>query len=157
MKRLFPMLLLALAASFASFAWAGWAPPLAHDEAAEQRMLAITRNLRCLVCQDESLAASQASLARDLRAEVRTLIERGYTDQQVVDYLVARYGNYVRFRPPFDPETWALWLGPYVLLALGFGALGLTIRARLRRSETPLDAAEFARAQALLARNGELE
>ncbi len=154
MKRLFLMLLLALAASSA---WAGLAPPLAHDEAAEQRMLTITRNLRCLVCQDESLAASQASLARDLRAEVRTLIERGYTDQQVVDYLVARYGNYVRFRPPFDPETWALWLGPYVLLALGLGALALTIRARLRRSEAPLDAADMARAQALLARDGELE
>ena len=154
MKRLLLVLLLALAASSA---WAGLARPLAHDEAAEQRMLAITRNLRCLVCQDESLAASQAGLARDLRGEVLKLVERGYTDQQVVDYLVARYGNYVRFRPPFDAETWALWLGPYVLLAFGLGVLALTIRSRLRRRDTPLDAAELARAQALLSRNGELE
>ena len=154
MKRLLLVLLLALAASSA---WAGLARPLAHDEAAEQRMLAITRNLRCLVCQDESLAASQASLARDLRAEVRKLIERGYTDKQVVDYLVARYGNYVRFRPPFDAETWALWLGPFALLALGLGALAATIRRRLRRAEAPLDAAQLARAQALLAHHGELE
>ena len=154
MKRLLMLILLVVAASSA---WAGLARPLAHDEAAEQRMLAITRNLRCLVCQDESLAASQAGLARDLRAEVRKLIERGYTNQQVIDYLVARYGNYVRFRPPFDAETWALWLGPYLLLFVGLGALGLTIRGRRRRREAPLDAAELARAQALLARHGELE
>ena len=154
MKRLLALILL-VAASLP--AMAGEAQPLARNEAAEQRMIAVTKNLRCLVCQDESLAASQADLARDLRAEVRGLIARGYTNPQIVDYLVARYGNYVRYTPPFDAETWALWLGPFALLAAGLTALALIIRRRAQRADSPLDAAQLERARALLAQTGEHE
>ncbi len=152
MKRMLGTLLLLL---LALPAYAGLARPLAHNEAIEQRMIALTRNLRCLVCQNESLAASQADLARDLRGEVRGLLERGYTNQQVVAYLVARYGNYVRYRPPFDAETWALWLGPFALLALGLATLGLAIRRRQRQPDAPLDEAQREQALAMLAHSGE--
>lgn len=130
---------------------AGEAQPLARNEAVEQRMLALTRNLRCLVCQDESLAASQADLARDLRNEVRTMMENGRSNQQIVDYLVQRYGNYVRYRPPFDAETAVLWVGPFVLLMMGLGFLFVYVRRRNTQQDLPLDAAQIERARQLLA------
>ncbi|OIQ79465.1 cytochrome c-type biogenesis protein CcmH precursor [mine drainage metagenome] len=148
-------LILALAAALPTVA--GEAKPLATNEAAEQHMLALTRNLRCLVCQDESLAASQATLARDLRAQVLQMVERGESDKQITDYLVERYGNYVRFRPPFVAETWALWLGPFALLALGLAVLVMIIRRRAQSTDTPLDSAQLDRARALLAQNGDME
>ncbi len=154
MKTLIALILL-LTAAFPALA--GEARPLANNEAAEQHMLALTRNLRCLVCQDESLAASQATLAVDLRRQVLQMVERGESDKQITDYLVERYGNYVRFRPPFVAETWALWLGPFALLALGLVALVLIIRRRAGRTDTPLDSAQIERARALLAQNGDME
>ncbi len=153
--KLLLVLMLALAAALPALA--GEAAPLAANEAAEQHMLALTRNLRCLVCADESLAASQASLARDLRAQVLQMVERGETDQQIIDYLVARYGNYVRFRPPVDAETWALWFGPFALLALGLAVLVFNIRRRGSRVDPPLDEAQRERVRALLAQTGESE
>ncbi len=143
-------IMLALLAS--SPVMAAQARPLARDEAVEQRMIHITQDLRCLVCQNESLAASQAELARDLRNEVRGLIQRGYTDRQVVDYLVHRYGNYVRYRPPVDAETLPLWGGPFALLLVGLGALTWMVRSRARVVPAPLDPQAQARARALLAR-----
>ncbi len=160
MKRLL-VLMLWLAASLSALsalpARAGEAAPLVSNEAAEQHMLALTRNLRCLVCADESLAASQATLARDLRKQVLQMIERGETDQQIISYLVARYGDYVRFKPPVDAETWALWYGPFALLALGLAVLVFNIRRRAARVDAPLDAAQRERARALLAQTGDSE
>ena len=153
--KLLLVLMLALAAALPALA--GEAAPLAANEAAEQHMLALTRNLRCLVCADESLAASQASLARDLRAQVLQMVERGETDQQIISYLVARYGDYVRFKPPVDAETWALWYGPFALLALGLAVLVFNIRRRGSRVDPPLDEAQRERVRALLAQTGESE
>ncbi len=103
--------------------FAGEAAPLAGDEAVEKRMVAISEELRCLVCQNESLAASQADLANDLRREIRKMIAEGKTDQEILDFMVARYGDFVRYRPPVKPTTWVLWGGPFVLLVGGLGAL----------------------------------
>ena len=147
MRRLILSLLLALCAWGAA---AREAVPLAADAAVEERLLAIADELRCLVCQNESLAASRAELAQDLRREIRTLIKDGKTDPEILDFLVTRYGDFVRYRPPLNPSTWLHWLGPFVLLA---GALAALIRhvIRPRRAEITLSSADRARAAALLA------
>jgi len=92
------------------------ARPNADDPALEQRLLALTADLRCVVCQNESLAESRAPLAKDLRQEVRDLMRRGRTDREVVEYLTARYGDFVLYRPPFKPVTYLLWIGPALFL-----------------------------------------
>ena len=113
------------------------AQPLAQDPVVEKRLMSISENLRCLVCQNESLAGSRADLAEDLRREVRHLIAAGKSDQEVIDFLVARYGDYVLYDPPFKTTTLLLWVGPFV--ALGGGLLGLILflrrRSRLAASE----------------------
>lgn len=144
-----------LAAALLAGAGAGLAAdatPMAEDPAVEARMVAISEELRCLVCQNESLAASRAELAEDLRREVRKLIRDGKSDPEIRDYLVARYGDFVLYRPPVKPTTWLLWFGPFVLLA---GALVGLIAYLRRRSAgaapTTLSAADKAAAEALLA------
>jgi cytochrome c-type biogenesis protein CcmH len=108
------------------------ARPNADDPALEQRLLALTADLRCVVCQNESLAESRAPLAKDLRQEVRELMRKGRTDREVVKYLTTRYGDFVLYRPPFKPVTYLLWLGPVLFLGVGGIAWFLTIRRRLR-------------------------
>jgi len=108
------------------------ARPNADDPALEQRLLALTADLRCVVCQNESLAESRAPLAKDLRQEVRDLMRRGRTDREVVEYVTARYGDFVLYRPPFKPVTYLLWIGPALFLGVGGIAWFLTIRRRQR-------------------------
>ena len=142
-------LFLALQSALSSYA--GEAAPLAEDPVVEQRLIGISEELRCLVCQNESLAGSRADLAQDLRREIRTLIKAGKTDAEIMEFMVSRYGDFVRYRPPVKPITWALWFGPFLLL---IGALTLLVRM-VRRSQrsaaTPvLDPAQRAKAQSLL-------
>lgn len=99
----------------------------------EQRFLKLTKELRCLVCQNQSLADSKAGLADDLRKEVFRLLQQGASDQAIVDFLVQRYGEFVRYKPRIKPATYVLWYGPVTLLS--FGALGLFILIR-RRAKT---------------------
>lgn len=113
-------------------AFAAEAQPLAQDPVVEKRLNAISENLRCLVCQNESLAGSRADLAEDLRREVRYLIESGKSDQEVIDFLVSRYGDYVLYDPPFKSTTVLLWVGPFVLLAGGLIGLITFLRRRSR-------------------------
>ncbi|MCX8018044.1 MAG: cytochrome c-type biogenesis protein CcmH [Rhodocyclaceae bacterium] len=127
------------------------AAPLAADPQVEQRMVKITEELRCLVCQNESLAGSQADLAKDLRNEVRELIKSGKSDDEVKDFLVSRYGDFVLYRPQVKPSTYLLWAGPFILLALGIVALIRYLRRRDRAvADTPLSEEERQRAEALL-------
>ena len=124
------VVLLAFAA-FATFAaYAGEALPLAPDEATEQRLVAISSELRCLVCQNESLAGSHAELAVDLRREIRTLIRDGKSDAEILDFMVARYGDFVRYRPPFKTTTLLLWFAPALFLIGGIVALFVYLRRR---------------------------
>lgn len=127
------------------------AEPLADDPVVEQRLVNIAGELRCLVCQNESLAGSQADLAKDLRREVRGLIKEGKSDDEVKDFLVSRYGDFVLYRPQIKPETYLLWGGPFVLLAAGIAGLIRFLRRRERQlEETPLSETERQRAEALL-------
>jgi cytochrome c-type biogenesis protein CcmH len=136
---------------FAGAAMAKEAAPMAADAAIEKRMVAISEELRCLVCQNESLSGSHAELAQDLRREIRKMIGEGKTDQEILDFMVARYGDFVRYRPPVKPTTWLLWGGPFVLLAGGIGALIAFLRRRAKESAAPaLSEEERRRAAALL-------
>jgi cytochrome c-type biogenesis protein CcmH len=132
-------------------AWAGEAKDLAEDPVVEKRMVALAQNLRCLVCQNESLASSRADLAQDLRQEVREMIKKGLTDKQIIDYLVARYGDFVLYDPPVKSYTILLWFGPFALLLLGGGTLLYQLRKRRKvMAEPELSPEAEQRAAALL-------
>lgn len=144
-------LLLALVVLVATPAFAGEATPTAEDPAVENRLIAISEELRCLVCQNESLAGSRADLAQDLRREIRNLIKQGKTDAEIMDFMVGRYGDFVRYRPPVKPSTWLLWGGPFVLMLAGIAGLVLYLRRRGARVEDrPLSDEDRKRAEALL-------
>ena len=95
-------------------------------------MIGLAENLRCLVCQNESLASSHAELAEDLRREVREQMAKGKNDQEIIDYLVARYGDFVLYKPPVKSYTVLLWFGPFALLLIGAGMLVFQLRKRRR-------------------------
>ena len=122
------------------------------DPALEARARAISQQLRCVVCQNQSIDDSDAPLARDLRIIVREQLSAGKSDAQTMDYIVARYGNFVLLRPPFEPATWALWLTPLFVLLAGGGGVAVYLAGRRRGGgETPaLTAEEQARVEALL-------
>ena len=127
------------------------AVPMAEDPVVEQRLIIIAEELRCLVCQNESLAGSRADLAMDLRREVRTLIKAGKSDAEIKEFLVSRYGDFVLYRPPVKPTTWLLWFGPLLLLIGAIWLLISIIKRNQKQKNTPvLDAAQRAKAQALL-------
>lgn len=135
---------------FAKEAQPHMAQPLAADPVVEKRLLAITEELRCLVCQNETIAASRADLANDLRREIRVLITEGKTDEEILDFMVARYGEFVRYRPPVTPTTWLLWGGPFVLLIGGLTALVWFLRRRPAAAAPGLSEEQRRQAAALL-------
>lgn len=140
------LLLLAASASLSREA-----PLMADDPVVEQRLIAISEEMRCLVCQNESLAGSRADLALDLRRELRTLIRQGRSDAEIKDFMVSRYGDFVLYRPPLKPITWLLWLGPFVLMLAGVAALLVYLRRRRTGlAQEPLTEEDTRRAQALL-------
>jgi cytochrome c-type biogenesis protein CcmH len=106
------------------------AAPLAEDPAVEQRLIGISEEMRCLVCQNESLAGSRSDLANDLRAQIRTMIKDGKSDAEIRQYMVDRYGDFVLYRPPVKPITWLLWLGPFTILLIGIIGLFMYLRKR---------------------------
>jgi len=151
-KRIFPSLIFALLIiGFLNSTFAKDAVPLADDPVTEQRLIVISEEMRCLVCQNESLAGSRSDLANDLRREIRILIKEGKTDDQIRSFMVERYGDFVLYRPPVKPITWLLWIGPFVIL-LG-GIIGLIVYLRRRNQGMPsttLSAEDNRRIDALL-------
>ncbi len=126
------------------------------DRALETRAREISRHLRCLVCQNQSIDDSDAPLARDLRLLVRERLVAGDSDTQVYDFVVARYGDFVLLRPPIKPITWLLWFGPALMLALGGIAVVVWFRRRptATTAAAPLDAEDRARLQRLIDEDG---
>ena len=141
------LMLLALSAQVA----AQVAAPIADDPELEKRVMTMSEELRCLVCQNETIAASQADLAVDLRREIRDQMRAGRNDKEIITFLTARYGDYVLYRPRVTPTTYLLWFGPFVLMV---GGLGLLYRYLKQRRESitqqPLSPEEHRRAQDLL-------
>ena len=127
------------------------APSSVDDPVLENRVIGLTSELRCLVCQNQSLADSHADLAIDLKDEVRSQMRAGKTDAEIRDYMVARYGDFVLYDPPFKRSTLLLWAGPFALLLLGLLGLAAYVRNRRRRlQQGELPAIDQARAEALL-------
>lgn len=128
------------------------APNTSADPALEARMMVIAEELRCLVCQNETIAASHADLAIDLKNQIRLKLTQGQSQKQILDFMVERYGDFVLYRPPLKTTTVLLWLGPFILLAIAVLMLVLNVRRR-RRSAQPaaLSDADIAKARELLA------
>ena len=121
------------------FAAAKEAAPAADDPVLEARMLSIASELRCLVCQNQTIADSHADLAQDLRRQVREMLQRGDTDRQIIDFMTARYGDFVLYRPPLKATTAFLWFGPGLLLVGGLAGLVWVLRKRSRMSADRFD------------------
>ncbi len=126
------------------------APPAADDPALEKRVLDLAAELRCLVCQNQTLADSNADLALDLRRQIREQLKAGKSEKQVVEFLVDRYGDFVLYNPPLKASTLLLWFGPFLLLALGAWLLARRIRRQAAAPAPALSEAERVRAEKLL-------
>lgn len=128
---------------------------LAADPVAEKRLQHLSEELRCLVCQNQTIADSNAELAQDLRHEIRGLIKAGKSDKEIIDFMVVRYGDFVLYRPPVKGITLLLWGGPVALMVIGLFILVRYLRRRATRiaDDQPLSADETSRADALLKEN----
>ena len=148
----FRFLSLLLICLIASLAIAKDAQPLGEDPAVEQRLTKLSQELRCLVCQNETLADSRADLAEDLRREIREQIKAGKSDKEIIAFLTERYGQFILYRPRVMPMTYLLWFGPFVLLLAGITILFRYIKQRRDLiPEKPLSADERRHAEELLA------
>jgi len=136
---------------FPNFATAYEAPPLAANPQAEARLKALAVELRCLVCQNQTLADSNAPLAEDLRREVREMIAKDMSDREIIDFLVSRYGDFVLYRPPWKLTTTLLWVGPFLLMEAGAIGLVFALRRRQKKmTDVTLSEAEHNRVTQLL-------
>jgi len=138
-------------------AWAKEAAPAAADPLLEERVMAIAAELRCLVCQNQTIAESDADLAKDLRNQVREKLLAGQSERDIMNYMTARYGDFVLWRPPFKPITLLLWLGPVLLLLAGLLALYYRLARARGAGAIELSEAERARAALLLDSPREME
>ena len=134
----------------ASSSYAAEAAPAAADPHLERRVMSVAEELRCLVCQNQTIADSNAPLAVDLRDQVREKIRQGMSEQEIVDYMVARYGDFVRYRPPLKVTTVLLWFGPLALLLCALFFLIRRLRSGTSGDVVPLSDGDRARAAALL-------
>ena len=150
-------LVLALLLLLGGAAWAKEAAPAAADPLLEERVMAIAAELRCLVCQNQTIAESDADLAKDLRNQIREKLLQGQSERDIMDYMTARYGDFVLWRPPFKPITLLLWLGPVLLLLAGLLALYYRLARARDAGGIELSEAERARAALLLDSPREME
>jgi len=122
------------------WALANEAAPSSADPALEARVMKLSTELRCLVCQNQTIADSHAELAVDLRRQVREMLQAGQSEQQVIDFMTARYGDFVLYRPPFKALTALLWVGPALMMVLGLGTLFVVLRRRSRLADAAFEA-----------------
>ncbi|HYA19163.1 MAG TPA: cytochrome c-type biogenesis protein [Burkholderiales bacterium] len=147
MARLLVLMLVLLVMNVAR---AAESAPAVHDPQLDERVRALAETLRCLVCQNETIADSPAELATDLRKQIREKMQQGLSDREILDYMVARYGDFVLYRPPLKTITILLWFGPLLFLLAGLGALFYRLTQRRKEAEVELSETDHARAKALL-------
>lgn len=123
-----------------------------EDPQLEARYRVLVHELRCLVCQNQNLADSNAELAQDLRRQIYEMLQRGSSNEEIVEFMVARYGDFVLYRPPFKSKTLLLWVGPFLLLAAGAAVVFGVVRRRARPGPAAVPEAERERARRLLER-----
>jgi len=152
MKLLLPLIFALFFASTATAVDSATEAALAADPVAEKRLQHLSEELRCLVCQNQTIADSNAELAQDLRREIRGMIKDGKSDKEIIDFMVVRYGDFVLYRPPVKGITLLLWGGPVALMLLSLAVLVSYLRRRAARIavDQPLSADETSRADALL-------
>lgn len=136
-------------------AFGGEAAPAAQDPALEKRVTAIASELRCLVCQNQTIADSNAGLAIDLKNQVREKLQQGESESQVIDFMVERYGDFVLYRPPVKLTTVLLWFGPLLLLVIGLLVLYRRLKGQVSTGEPQLTQEDRERAARLLAAHDE--
>jgi cytochrome c-type biogenesis protein CcmH len=124
--------------------------PASDNPALEAQMLNITTELRCLVCQNQTIADSHSGLAIDLREQVRSMLKNGQSNAQILEYMTARYGDFILYRPPLKSSTYILWIGPLILLLAGFSALFIVLRRRSKMPAEDFDAEQAAALEATL-------
>ena len=134
------LVLSALLACAVGAALANEAAPASADPVLEARVMKLSSELRCLVCQNQTIADSHADLAVDLRRQVREMLQAGQSEQQVIDFMTARYGDFVLYRPPFKPLTALLWVGPVLMVVVGLGTLFVVLRRRSRLADSAFEA-----------------
>ena len=145
------LLMLLLGFMLAGSVLAKEAPTVAADPLLEKRAMALAEELRCLVCQNQTIADSHAELAVDLKNQIREKLKAGMSEAQIIDFMVARYGDFVLYRPPLKATTLPLWIGPFALLFAALAGLFYYILRRWRSApEQPLSEAEQARVRSLL-------
>ena len=153
MRRLWLRLLLVWLVALGPPALAATNPDeILQDPVLEQRARDLSKELRCLVCQNQSIDDSDADLARDLRRIVREQLRAGKSDAEIIAYLTARYGDFVLLKPPVKPATWGLWFGPALVLVIAAGGIAIYVRRRRRGEDAPppLSPEERARLERLL-------
>lgn len=155
--KLLPLIFALFFASTATAVDSATEAALAADPVAEKRLQHLSEELRCLVCQNQTIADSNAELAQDLRREIRGMIRDGKSDREIIDFMVVRYGDFVLYRPPVKGITLLLWGGPVALMLLGLAVLVSYLRRRAARiaDDQPLSADETSRADALLKENAQ--
>ena len=144
-KSLYPLLLL-----FSIHVFAGVEVQSFDTPQQEQTYKKLINELRCLVCQNQNLADSNAELAQDLRKKVVEMIEAGKSEEQIVEYMVVRYGDFVLYRPPVNQRTWLLWFGPFLILLIGLIVLVMFVRHQQKKKEPVLSDEQQAQAKKLL-------
>ncbi len=132
LKKIFSGLMLGWVCVVSPLVWSEEAPSASADPALEKRVMAIGEELRCLVCQNQTIADSHAELAVDLKNQVREMLQKGMTEREIKDYMVQRYGDFVLYRPEIKSSTWLLWGGPFLLLLGGLGFLVFKLKQRNR-------------------------
>jgi cytochrome c-type biogenesis protein CcmH len=151
------LLVLILSALVFNLAHAADAAPAADDPQLDKRVMELAENLRCLVCQNQTIADSPAELATDLKKQIREKIQQGMSDREIINYMVARYGDFVLYRPPLKGTTILLWFGPLLFLAAGLAALFYRVTRRRKDAAAKLSDADRARAAALLKSEGDAQ
>ncbi|MCF6324954.1 MAG: cytochrome c-type biogenesis protein CcmH [Gammaproteobacteria bacterium] len=151
MRRAFACLMLLSAIVISPQVLAKEAALMQADPVLEKRVMGLAHELRCLVCQNQSLGDSHSEFAIDMREEIRDQMRQGKNDEQVTDFMVQRYGDFIRFRPPVKSTTFLLWFGPLILLVLGGAVLFISLKRRKRTVKTmPMSDEDRKRAEALL-------